>query len=41
LKPLLLVIGLVIGVMLIVLFVPGVPDYIEGRVLTWLARSAA
>lgn len=41
LKRLLLsVAGLVIAVMLVVLFVPGVQDYIEGHVLTWLARLA-
>ena len=32
--------GLVIVVMLVVLFVPGVGDYIEAQVLTWLARLA-
>ena len=37
---LLFVAGLVIAVMLVVLFVPGVQDYIEGHVLTWLARLA-
>jgi len=37
---LLSVAGLVIAVMLVVLFVPGVQDYIEGHVLTWLARLA-
>jgi hypothetical protein len=36
----LFVVGLVIAVMLIVLFVPGVQNYIEGHVLTWLARLA-
>jgi hypothetical protein len=41
LKRLLLsVVGLVIAVILIVLFVPGVQDYIERHVLTWLARLA-
>ena len=39
-RPLLLVGGLVIGVMLVVLFVPGVRDYIERHVLSWLARLA-
>ncbi len=39
-KPLLLVAGLMIAVMLVVLFVPGVQDSIEGYVLGWLARSA-
>ena len=39
-RPLLFVAGLVIAVMLVVLFVPGVQDYIEGHVLTWLARLA-
>jgi hypothetical protein len=39
-RPLFLVAGLVIVVMLIVLFVPGVQNYIEGHVLTWLARLA-
>lgn len=37
---LLLVAGLVITVMLVVLFVPGVQDYIEAFVLSWLARLA-
>ena len=37
---LLFVAGLVIAVMLVVLFVPGVQDYIEGHVLSWLARLA-
>jgi hypothetical protein len=37
---LLFVAGLVIAVMLVVLFVPGVQDYIESHVLTWLARLA-
>jgi hypothetical protein len=36
----LFVAGLVIAVMLVVLFVPGVQDYIEALVLGWLARSA-
>jgi hypothetical protein len=41
LKRLLLAIaGLVIAVMLVVLFVPGVRDYIEGYVLGWLASLA-
>ena len=40
LKLLLFVAGLVIAVMLVVLFVPGVGDYIEAHVLTWLARLA-
>ena len=41
LKRLLLsVTGLMIAVVLVVLFVPGVQDYIEGHVLTWLARLA-
>jgi hypothetical protein len=41
LKRLLLFVGgLVIAVMLIVLFVPGVQNYIEGHVLSWLARLA-
>ena len=39
-RPLLLAVGLVIVVMLVVLFVPGVQNYIEGHVLTWLARLA-
>jgi hypothetical protein len=34
------VVGLMIVVMLVVLFVPGVRNYIEGLVLSWLARSA-
>ena len=38
-RPLLLVAGLVVGVMIVVLFVPGVRDYIEGHVLTWLASG--
>ena len=37
---LLSVAGLVIAVMLVVLFVPGVGDYIEGHVLSWLAGLA-
>jgi hypothetical protein len=37
---LLFVAGLVVAVMLVVLFVPGVQDYIEANVLTWLARLA-
>jgi hypothetical protein len=37
---LLLVVGVVIIVMLVVLFVPGAQNYIEGHVLTWLARLA-
>jgi hypothetical protein len=41
LKRLLLpVAGLVIAVVLVVLFVPGVQDYIEAQVLGWLARLA-
>lgn len=40
LKLLLFVAALVIAVMLAVLFVPGVGDYIEAHVLTWLARLA-
>ena len=40
LKLLLFVAALVIAVMLVVLFVPGVGDYIEAHVLTWLARLA-
>ena len=40
LKLLLFVAGLVIAVMFVVLFVPGVGDYIEAHVLTWLARLA-
>jgi hypothetical protein len=39
-RPLLFVAGLMIAVMLIVLFVPGVQNYIEGHVLSWLARLA-
>jgi hypothetical protein len=35
---LLFVAGLVIAVVLVVLYVPGVQDYIERNVLTWLAR---
>ena len=30
--------GVMIAVVLIVLFVPGVAEYIEGEVLTWLVR---
>ena len=37
---LLVVAGLMIAVVLVVLLVPGVQDYIEGHVLTWLARLA-
>jgi hypothetical protein len=37
---LVLVGGLVIAVMLVVLFVPGVQDPIERFVLSWLARLA-
>ena len=37
---LLFVAGLVIAVMLVVLFVPGVQNYIERHLLTWLARLA-
>lgn len=37
---LLFVAGLVIAVMLVVLFVPGVQDAIEAQVLGWLARLA-
>jgi hypothetical protein len=37
---LLLVAGLMIAVVLVVLFVPGVQNYIEGHVLSWLARLA-
>ena len=40
LKLLLSVAGLVIAVMLVVLFVPGVQDYVEAQVLGWLARLA-
>ena len=39
-RPFFFVAGLVIAVMLVVLFVPGVQDYIEAHVLTWLARLA-
>ena len=39
-RTLFLVAGLVVGVMIVVLFIPGVRDYIEGHVLTWLARLA-
>ena len=39
-RPLLFVGGLAIAVMLVVLLVPGVQDYIEGHLLTWLARLA-
>jgi hypothetical protein len=37
-RSLLLVAGVVIAVILVVLFVPGVQDSIERYVLTWLAR---
>ena len=37
-RSLLLVVAVVIAVMVVVLFVPGVQDYVEGYVLTWLAR---
>ena len=37
----LLVGGVIIAVVLTVLFVPGVSEYIEGRVLTWLIRLAS
>ena len=37
---LVLVAGVVIAVMLVVLFVPGVQDPIERYVLSWLARLA-
>jgi hypothetical protein len=40
LKFLLLVAGLAIAVILVVLLVPGVQDYIERHVLTWLVRLA-
>jgi hypothetical protein len=40
LKLLLFVGGLMITVIVVVLFVPGVQDYIEGYVLSWLARLA-
>jgi hypothetical protein len=36
----LLIAGLVVAVMLVVLFVPGVRGSIEGYVLSWLARLA-
>ena len=36
----LFVAGLAIAVTLVVLFVPGVRDAVEGRLLTWLARLA-
>ena len=35
-----LVIGVIVGVVLTVLFVPGVGDYIEGTVLGWVAGWA-
>jgi len=33
--------GIMIAVVLIVLFVPGVAEYIEREVLTWLVRSSS
>jgi hypothetical protein len=33
--------GIMIAVVLIVLFVPGVAEYIEGELLTWLVRWAS
>jgi hypothetical protein len=33
--------GIMIAVVLIVLFVPGVAEYIEGELLTWLVRLAS
>lgn len=39
-RPLLFVAGLVIAVMLIVLFVPGLRDSIERYFLSWLGRLA-
>ena len=33
--------GIMIAVVLIVLFVPGVAEYIEREVLTWLVRLAS
>ncbi len=33
--------GIMIAVVLIVLFVPGVSEYIEGELLTWLVRLAS
>jgi hypothetical protein len=40
LKPFAFVAGLVVAVMCVVLFVPGVQDYIERHVLAWLVRLA-
>jgi hypothetical protein len=40
LKRLLSVAGLVIAVALVVLFAPGLRNYIEGRLLTWLVGLA-
>ena len=37
----LVVLGVMVAVVLIVLFVPGVRGYIEGRVLSWLARLSS
>ena len=39
-RPLVVIAGLVIAVVLVVLFIPGVQDSIEGYVLGWLARLA-
>ena len=37
----LVVLGVMAAVVLIVLFVPGVSGYIEGQVLSWLARLSS
>ena len=39
-RSLLMIAVLVIAVMAVVLFVPGVQEYIEGYVLGWLGRLA-
>jgi len=36
-----MIIGMVIGVVLTVLFVPGVAEYIEGALLGWVAGWAS
>ncbi len=36
-----MIIGIVIGVVLTVLFVPGVAEYIEGPLLGWVAGWAS
>lgn len=36
-----IIVGVIIAVVLIVLFVPGVGNYIESTLLGWLARTAS